>query len=308
MIEDYNVIIVGGGPAGISAGIYAKYDGNNPLIIEEKTLAWIPEKHVNLLEKLEGFPALLNTVNGTQLVDRFRFSLSEMGVEYIEGVRVEKVTPGDGEIIVETTNGTYKTRAVIVATGTVPITLDTKLVNGHKKEVYYFAYNNFKDYIGKEVAVLGSRNSGSTAAIYLAKRGLKVTIFEIKDTVQAKYKHTQHFEPLGIKTITSAKVKRLEGSQSLERLVYEKDGQDQTIDCRAVFCYIGVRPLLDIANDLKLPLNEQGYVDTNFYQTSPTPGLFVAGDMCGDLKHIIAACGQGAKAAYNVNKYFSAHK
>lgn len=303
IITDYNVIIVGGGPAGISAGIYAKYDGNNPLIIEQKTLAWIPEKHVNLLQKLEGFPGLLNTVDGSQLIARFRHSLSEMEVEYREGMAVTHVAAEAGRFIITTENAIYQTDAVILATGTVPIPLSPSVVNGHDKDVYYFAVDAYGPYIGREVVVLGSRNSGSTAAIYLAKHGARVTILEIKDAVQAKYKHTQHFEPLGIRTITGAQLTRLDGVSGLESAVYVQNGSEQRIPCAALFCYIGVQPLTDLAAALGLSTADHGYLATNFYQTTNVPGVFAAGDVCGDLKHIIAACGQGAKAAYNVNKY-----
>jgi len=310
MIDKYNIIIVGGGPAGISAGIYGKYDGNNPLILEEKTLAWIPENHVNLLDKLEGFPGLLNTVNGDELIKKFKHSLSEMEVEYKENTRVYSIKRHGSSFIVKTGVEQYKTKAIVLATGTLPLELPDNLVQDYKKDIYYFAYDKFQDYIGKEVVVLGSRNSGSTAAIYLAENGVKVTIIEIKPEVQAKEKHTKYFNGLGIRTITNAKVEKLVGKDNkLEKVTYIKDGKYYDIDCKAIFCYIGVVPNVKLAKSLGVKLDENNYVETNFYQSSNVEGIFVAGDMCGDLKHIIAASGQGAKAAYNVNKYFnSIHK
>ncbi len=308
MIDKYNIIIVGGGPAGIAAGIYGKYDGNNPLILEEKTLAWIPENHVNLLDKLEGFPGLLNTVNGNELIDRFKHSLSEMEVEYKENSRVNSIIRQGSEFIVKTDTNKYKTTAVVLATGTLPLELPETLVGDYKKDVFYFAYDKFQDYIGKEVVVLGSRNSGSTAAIYLAEHGVRVTIIEIKPEVQAKEKHTKYFKGLGIRTITDAKVTKLSGkNKKLETVSYLKDGKNYDINCRAIFCYIGIVPNIKLASSLGVKLDENNYAVTNFYQTTDIDGVFVAGDMCGDLKHIVAASGQGAKAAYNINKYLNSH-
>lgn len=305
MIDSYNVLIVGGGPAGITAGIYSKYDGNNPLILEEKTLAWIPENHVNLLDKLEGFPGLLNTVNGTELVDRFKYSLSEMGVEYKEHVRVLSIKRHGANFILKTDSSEYLTKAVILATGTLPVQLPKVLIKGFEDDIYYFALNNYEKYIGKHVVVLGSRNSGSTAAIYLARHGVKVTIVEIKALVQAKEKHTKYFKDLEIKTITNAKITALKGEGYLAQLSYEIYGKVSEIECSALFCYIGVRPNIELAKSLDIQLDENEYAITDFYQTTGLKGVFVAGDMCGDLKHIVAASGQGAKAAYNVNKYLT---
>lgn len=200
--KSYNIGIIGGGPAGITAGIYAKYDGNKPIIFEAKTLAWNPEKHVNLLDKLEGFPGLLNTVNGTELITKFKNSLRDMNVDYLEHCRVTAVASRKNEFIISTNKKQYNVKTVIIATGTNPIKPNLTL----KDDIYYYAYDNYKKYINKEVIVLGSRNSGSTAAIYLARKGLKVTIIEIKDKVQAKEKHTKFFKNLGIKTITGATI------------------------------------------------------------------------------------------------------
>ena len=153
---------------------------------------------------------------------------------------------------------------------------------------------------------MGSRNSGSTAALYLARHGVKVTIIEIKPQVQAKEKHTKFFDELGIRTITSAEVLRLDGDgKSLTLVVYKKDGNELSVPCVAIFPYIGIMPETILARELGVEVDEFGYIVTNFYQQSNQQGVFVAGDMCGDLKHIVAASGQGAKAAYNVNKYFS---
>lgn len=306
MIRNYNIIIIGGGPAGITAGIYSKYDGNNPLILEEKTLGWIPENHVNLLTKLEGFPGLLNTLDGTELINKFRHSLKEMGVDYIENRVVTSVIKKNEDFIVSTDKNVYVTNAIILATGTLPTKLSEAVVGDYHNYVHYFAYNNYSHYVGKDVVVLGSRNSGSTAAIYLAKKGLSVTILEIKPNVQAKYKHTSLFGELGIKVITNATITHLKGEHGiLKTLFYQKNMKKYSVNCSAVFCYIGVTPNTIIAKQLGVRLDDQKYTISDFYQTTNVEGVFVAGDMCGDLKHIIAASGQGAKAAYNANKYLS---
>ncbi|HRN97046.1 MAG TPA: NAD(P)/FAD-dependent oxidoreductase [Candidatus Saccharibacteria bacterium] len=307
IIKQYNIAIIGGGPAGIAAGIYSKYDGNNPIIFERRTLAWIPENHINLLGKLEGLPGLLNTVDGTQLVEKFRHSLSEMEVEYHENSEVADIRTSNTGFVVQAKNMLYQVQALIIATGTNPKKLSPTIVNGFDGYIHYFALNLYGHYVSKKVVVLGSRNSGSTAAIYLARHGVKVTILEIKSEAQAKEKHTKHFAPLGIRVITGAEVKLLNGKNGKLRSVnYIKDNKEYSLDCVAVFCYIGVTPENTIANNLGVSLDDTGYAKTDFFQSTNIPGIFIAGDVCGDLKHIVAANGQGAKAAYNVNKYLLA--
>lgn len=307
MNNDFNIAIIGGGPAGVSAGIYSKYDGNNPIILEAKKIAWIPENHINLLERIEGFPGLLNTINGTELVDMFRNSLSEMQVEYRENEKVIGIEETSNGFIAVTSSIIYKVDTVIIATGTKPLLPSVQIDNKALSNIHLFAYDTYQPYIGKNVTILGSRNSGSTAAIYLAKRGVKVTVIELKKTVQAKLKHTQHFESLGIKVITGANVNKVKvGTQDNLEVFYKKEGKLSRIHCAAMYSYIGVAPENKLAKSLGVAVDSNGYALTSFHQTTDQKGVFVAGDLCGDLKHVVAACGQGAKAAYNANKYIIA--
>lgn len=308
IISRYNVVIIGGGPAGIAAGIYAKYDNNNPIILEAKNLAWIPESHINLLGRVEGLPGLVNRVGGTELKKMYIDSLNEMDVKYREHTLVESIAQTKtGEFEIRTDTGElYRSKVAIVCTGTTPKRLNCKGLIKFKNNVHYFAYNDFQQYLKsaeKSVIVFGSRNSGATAAIYLARKGLKVTIVELKDSVQAKDKHTKHFEPLGIKVITGATVISLNGDTTLESITILAAGETKQVQACGLYCYIGVIPNDKLLNKFGLERGSEGYFHTDFFQQSNVPGLFVAGDICGDLKHIVASSGQGAKAAYNANKF-----
>jgi thioredoxin reductase (NADPH) len=305
-ITDYNIIIVGGGPAGVSAGIYAKYDDNRPIILESKTLCWIPRLHINLLGKVEGLPGMLNTINGDTLVKRYKRSLAFMDVPYQERVSVtsiERINPGLFKIYTND-DKVYTSPVVILATGTLPKILNCQNFNLYKRNFYYFAYNKFAKYVGQQVIVVGSRNSGSTAAIYLARHGVKPIIIEKKETVQAKFKHTRYFKPLGIKLYTNTELLSVDGNhQKMGSAVIKVDQKQLKLAAKAVFVYIGIDPLNQLALSLGADIDADGYIKTDFFQTTKVPGLYVAGDICGDLKHVVAAAGQGSKAAYNANKY-----
>jgi len=299
-----DIAIIGGGPAGGTSSIYGVYDGNSVVVFEEKTLCWLPENHINLLERMEGFPTLVNRVNGAEFVAKFRDSLTQMSVVPNEHETVLSIKPQDGLYVVQTSTREYQARALILATGTTPKTLGLKRETEFaKRNIHYFAYGLADAYQGKKVAVLGSRNSGSTAAIYLAKAGAEVTIFELKATLQAKPKHTDRYAPLGIEAITGAQVTELKGGERLTQIRYLKDGTEHDFACDGLFVYIGINPNNDIAKNLGVECDQYGYVIVNSRQETNIPGILAAGDLTGGLKHAVAAAGEGATAAYFANAY-----
>jgi len=305
--KNIDVAIIGGGPAGISAAIYTAYDGSVPMIFEAKTLAWIPELHINLLTKIEGFPGLINQINGTKLVDMYKQSLIEMNIsENIVYEEIQTLVKRGTGFHLSTGKNQYIPRCVILCTGTTPKKL--ALANEDKfskTNLYYFAYKVAEGYENKKVVVVGSRNSGSTAAKYLARLGAKVTIIEIKDRAQAKEKHTKHFAPLGINLVTSTQIISLNGQTQLESITIKHldTNTSEDISLDALFVYIGVDPNNKLALNLGVETDDMGFVKVNSKQETNIPGVLAAGDLCGNLKHVIAASGQGATAAYNANKY-----
>ena len=307
MSKIYDILIIGGGPAGITSSIYAAYDNRSSLIIEEREICWIPEKHINLLEKIEGFPGLINQVNGSEMVKRFRHSLAEMAVTPREKTKVKNIIKvNDNFEIILNDNKKLYSSSIVLCMGTKPTKLCLENEDKFsKKNIFYFAYGHEKRYKNQEVVVVGSRNSGATAAIYLASNGAKVTILEIKDTVQAKVKHTRHFKPLGIKTITGVKITKLCGREKLESIQYStSQGKSEKV-LSALFVYIGVMPNNGLAKNLGVDTDSQGYVLVNSKQSTNVEGVYAAGDITGGLKHVIVACGEGAQASYSINSYLA---
>ncbi len=300
-----DIAIIGGGPAGISAAIYASYDGNSCTIFEEHTLAWIPEKHINILPGIEGFPGLTNKIKGTELVSMYRESLAFMNVvpqEHEKVLTIERLGP---DYCIKTTNKKYSAKSVILCTGTIPKKLNLldegKYAN---KSLHYFCYGQEEKYRGKRVLVVGGRNSGATTAKYLAKNEAMVTIIEIKDRLQAKEKHTSKFVSLGIQVITSASVTKLVGKNGiLTGVELLSNGKNLNRDYHAVFVCIGVDPNNKLALSLGVEVDHYGYVLVDNKQQTNIPGVFAAGDLCGNLKHVVAASGQGGTAAYIANQY-----
>lgn len=300
-----DIAIIGGGPAGISAAVYASYDGNSCVVFEEHTLAWIPEKHINILIGIEGFPGLTNKINGTELVSMYRESLAFMNVIPQEQERVLGIEHAQQHFCIRTTRKEYIAKSIILCTGTIPKKLNIPNEDKYAgKSLHYFCYGEENKYVGKKVLVVGGRNSGATAAKYLAKNGVKVTIIEIKDSLQAKEKHTQDFKKLGIKAITSTSISKLIGEdETLTGVELKSSNKTLHEKYDAVFVYIGVEPNNQLAFSLGVQVDDYGYVIVDNKQQTNIQGVFAAGDLCGNLKHVIAASGQGGTAAYIANQY-----
>jgi thioredoxin reductase (NADPH) len=302
MKSSYDIVIVGGGPAGITAGIYAAYDGNDAVIIEKNKLFWIPENHVNLLGKLEGYPGFVNKATGTELKKKFLESLGEMKVPYYEKVSVESIkTTTDGRFNLTVSNNKIVcANAVIMCTGTKP----RNILDSEYNNVHYFAYGNYKQYVGKEVIVVGCRNSGATAAIYLANHGLRVTIVEKQQKPPAKQKHLDKLKTLGVNIVCGAEISKVFPDQGkVISVTIKTDGSVKQTKVAAMYYYVGIEAENKLLSSLSIATDSNGYIKTNTDCTTSIPGLFVAGDLCGGLKHIVKASGQGAQAAYSANNY-----
>ncbi|EKD94322.1 MAG: hypothetical protein ACD_26C00117G0001, partial [uncultured bacterium] len=203
-----DIAIIGGGPAGISAAIYSKYIGKSFKLFEKKTIGWIPESHINLTNDLQGLPALLHTINGTQLIEMYNNSLNKMNILPIENTKISEIRKEGGIFILINEKGNeFHAKSIILTTGTTPRKLG---ISGEEEteNIYYFAYGYADKYKGEDVIVFGSRNSGATAAMYLAERGVRVTIIELKDSIQAKPQYIERLKRLGVNIMLSSKVEK----------------------------------------------------------------------------------------------------
>lgn len=302
MKHSYDIVIIGGGPAGITAGIYAAYDGNDVVIFEKNKLFWIPENHINLLNKVEGYPGFVNRANGTDMKTRFLDSLDQMDVPYEENIEVTSINAlSDKNFEVRIKDGkNIIAKTVILATGTRP----RNLLGANYNNVYYFAYENYKKYVGKNVVVVGCRNSGATAAIYLASHGLSVTMIEKQPKPPAKNKHISKLRELGVKILCNSTITNVvESKNIIDEVQVESAGKSKRLPVSALYYYVGVEPVNEPAKQLNIMLGSDGYILTDTECKTSIPGFFVAGDLCGGLKHIVKASGQGAQAAYSANSY-----
>jgi thioredoxin-disulfide reductase len=299
----YDLIIVGGGPAGITAGIYAIRQKMTTLMITKDFGGQLNRKAV-MIENFPGFPE----ISGLELTQKFVSHLKKYPIE-IELDEVIKVEKENGNFKVKTKNKKeFHSKTLIVASGATSRTLGVK---GEKeflgKGLSYCAICDGYLFNGKTVAVVGGGNSGFEAALFLSKLAKKIYILEISNQVRADKENQEIVEKTGkVEIILNAKAEEIKGDKFVKSLVY-RDLASQKLNelpVEGIFVEIGNVPETSFVKDL-VDLNEKGEIVVDFQtMATKTPGLFAAGDCnTGKYKQIIIAAGEGAKAALSAYDY-----
>ncbi|MCD6147943.1 FAD-dependent oxidoreductase [bacterium] len=293
----YELIIIGGGPAGITAGIYSGRQKIRTLLITKTFGGQITQKAV-MIENYPGF----EKISGRDLIQKFERHLKRFDIE-IKMDEVTEVKKSNGNFLVITKDkSVFESRAVILASGSDPRRLE---IPGEKeflgKGVSYCPTCDGPLFSNKVVAIIGGGNVAFEAALYLSGIVKKVYILEFGEKVRADATNQELVKKTGkAEIITSAQTKEIRGDMFVKELVYEdrKEKREVVLPVDGVFIEIGLQPATSFIRDL-VEFNERDEIIVDFetYQTK-TPGLFAAGDCnIGKARQIITACGEGAKAA-----------
>lgn len=296
----YDTIIIGQGPAGITAGIYAARREMKTLIIGKESggqIIWAGE-----IENYPGFTSISNF----DLIMRFNEHALASGVEIknSEVKRLEKKE--DGSFVVFTENGQFEAKTVIITMGLAPRRLAVPgEVELSGKGVSYCANCDGPLYKGKTVAVIGSGNSAFDAAEVLSKIAAKVYLivrspsFKAFDSLVDEVKARPNVE-----IITNAKTKEIIGKDKVEGLIYKNEaGEDISLSLDGVFVEIGRIASTDLVADF-VDRDEQAQILVKSKMATRTPGLFAAGDVvASDFKQITIAMGQATEAALYAYQY-----
>jgi len=306
-MKQYDLIIIGGGPAGITAGIYAARKKLKTLLITKEFLG-----QVGLSWRIENYPGFPR-INGRDLLKSFCGHLIQNEVEiknYEEALRIEELETG---FKIKTKENEFNSLAIIIATGAMPKKLDIK--NEDKfigQGISYCLTCDEKSFEGKKVAVIGGGNAGAEAAIELLKFASEIYLLEYLEnlTCDEILKEEIDSQPK-IQVITGAEVLSFEGGEELKKIVYKKrkTGESKEIDIDGCFVEIGTKPNTDLVKGL-IDLNEKGEIIGNpkTMETSKK-GIFAAGDVWDfDYKQIVLATGQGALAALSASSYVKSSK
>ncbi|MCL7413848.1 MAG: thioredoxin-disulfide reductase, partial [ANME-2 cluster archaeon] len=295
------VIIIGGGPAGLTAGIYAKRAMMNTLLIEKLGVGGQIMK-THLIENYPGFPE----VSGMDLMQNMEEHTKKFDLE-IKFADVIKVKNGGDVKTVITSDGEFKARSVIIATGTNPKKLG---VPGEAKftgrGVSTCATCDGFFFTGKDVALVGGGNSAIVEAIFLTKMVNKVYVIHRRDELRAeKINRERAFKNPKIEFVWDSNLQSIEGTDTVEKVVVRNNvtGETTEIQVRGVFMYVGVEPGTDLIDADK---DEDGFLITGADLSTSIPGIFAAGDCrTTQLRQVATAVGDGALAAVSAERYIA---
>lgn len=312
----YDLIIIGGGPAGITAGIYAGRQRMKTLLITKEFGGQMAKKATEVCN-YPGFPR----VGGLDLIESFVEHLKtqeDVKVKFGEVGKIEK--EGKNFIVFTTEKEKISGLAVIIATGADPRPLE---VPGEKdfigKGVSYCVTCDGPLFKNKDIAVVGGGNAGFEAAIFMTNYAKKIYILECGQTLKADEQNQDAArKSKKIEVIVNAAVKEIKGEKLVTGLIYEDlvKKELKTLEAQGVFVEIGSQPATSLAKGL-VDFNERDEIKVEFetFQTK-TLGLFAVGDVnTGQYKQIVTAAGEGCKAAlaaynyvYNLKKWLKNQK
>jgi len=307
MSQIYDLIIIGSGPAGLTAAIYAQRAKLDMLVLEKSGMSG---GQILLTYEVDNYPGFQG-INGFDLGMKFKEHADYLGVK-VEDADIKRILPGDGIWKVSTEDKIYETKAIIVATGASYMKLG---VPGEEEllgmGVSYCATCDGAFFKNREVAVAGGGNVAVEDAIFLARYCKKVYLIHRRNELRAdRTLQDALFELPNVELVWDSVVENINGTAQVENIITRnvKTDEKRTIPIQGIFVAIGIHPNTTLLEGV-VELDAQGYANAGEDGTTGTPGIFVAGDIRGKaLRQIVTAVSDGANAANSVQHYLIVHK
>lgn len=306
-IKELDLMIIGGGPAGLTAAIYAARAKMNMVLLESQMLGG----QVRTSFTIENYPGF-KTVKGDELSDLMAEQAKELGASMEKFSQITNVTLSDDEKVVETKKYTYKPKALIISTGATPKKLP--IPNEEKfssKGVHYCAVCDGAIYEGSVVAVVGGGNSALEEALFLTKFASKVIMIRRKDffkgeksTIDEVLNHPK------VEVMYNWDLVNVDGEQFVEKAFVKntQTGEEKEIAVSAVFGYIGTEPKTELFKEY-LKLTAGGYIIADENMQTNIKGVYAAGDVREKVfRQITTAVSDGTIAALAAEKYIVERK
>lgn len=295
-MNQYDIIIIGAGPGGLTAGIYAGRQGTKNLIID-KDLAGGLGREVPEMENYPGF----DNISGLELIDKIKAqAIKNCELHEMEEVLEIIKTDEEWRFEVKTNKDTYQSKSIILATGSSHRHLDVKGEEEFKgKGVSYCATCDGFFFAGRDIVIIGGGNSALQEALYLKNLGANVTVVHRRNEFRAQ-KHLQNqIKEANINTILNATVEEIKGDMLVESIILKETETSELreIPTNGVFISAGYIPHTKLAKQLGVSLDESGHIITDKNQKTNTDFVYAVGDVCVGLKQWVVACGEGAIAA-----------
>lgn len=296
----YDLVIIGAGPAGITASVYAARKRMDFLVITRDIGG-----QATLSSDIENYTGY-QFITGPELVGKFREHLNQFGVKIREGEVVTSVRKGGEVVRIETERGKYEAKAAIIASGRIPRKLGVEGEEEFKNRgVTYCATCDAPLFAGMEVAVVGGGNSALDAILQLIKIASKIYLIDVAPQLRADPVMVEKAKNSGKVVIYhKTKVEKIYGENFVRGMRISRKGKREDLAVEGVFVEIGSLPASDFIKDVEK--NERGEITVNCKCETSTPGIFAAGDVTNVFaKQIIVACGEGSKAALAAFEYLS---
>lgn len=302
----YDVVIIGAGPAGLTAGIYAKTKGMTVLVLDAgliggQLVSLYPEKGIH------NYPGF-ETIQARKLSDKFYAQAESMGCEIRDNEKVTEINDGDHELVIKTTKDEYHAMSAIIAIGMGSFKPRKMGCPGEEelagKGVTYVLPAK-EQLIGKKVTMFGGGNSAIDMAM-ISGSITDTTLVHRKPEFRADEIAVKELNNSDVKTIMSANLVSINGTDHVESVTLNQEGNEMTIPTDLVVINIGILADLDDLKKWNIDLTDDGLVKVNHDMTTSRPGVFACGDVIdydGKIKQITTACGEATTAALNAYKF-----
>ncbi|OYD15709.1 thioredoxin-disulfide reductase [candidate division WOR-3 bacterium JGI_Cruoil_03_44_89] len=300
---DYDLIIIGGGPAGLTAGIYASRARLKTLLLEKNITGGLAAT----TDKLENYPGFPDGIGGMELLEKIKKQAERFGTEIKEFEEVRDVKPLNKRIEITTVQGEYSALSVIIASGSEPKKLN---VPGEEKfrgrGVSYCATCDGPLFGERDVAVVGCGDSGLQEGEYLLKFVKSITFVEFLPHMTAEKILQERFQNRkNTRFLLNHRLISISGSQTVSSILVRdrEKGKEEELPVSGLFVYVGLKPNSDFLKDV-VELDTSGFVVTNEKMETSIPGIFAAGDIRSkDVRQVSTAVGDGTLAAIAAEKY-----
>ncbi len=299
----YDIIIVGGGPAGMSSALYALRENKKVLIIEKESFGG----QIATAPRLENFPSI-EKISGLEFSDKLFEQINNLGVEFELDDVIGVIKNNDKDFIVKTTNNVFNCRAVIIANGChhkkMNLPNEDKFIGSG---ISYCATCDGPFYKGEEVNIIGDANSAMQYALMLSSYCPKVTMYALFDHLfgDAILKQKVYSNPkIDIKYNMS--LTSFEGDDTLTGLTFKNTKTNELVNVKTNNVFIAIGQQVDNNRFSNLVKLDNGYIVVDSNMETSTKGIFAAGDTIKkDIRQVINACSEGSLAAINAVKYLS---
>jgi len=288
----YDVAVIGGGPAGLTASIFTRRAGLSTICFEKLVIGG----QASLSHNIENYPGF-ESVSGFDLTQKFFKQAKQLGTEFVFK-QVEKIKQLKTGFSIKTKTGIVQAKKIIIANGTISRKLGLNEEKFVGKGISYCASCDGHFFKNKEVAIVGGGDSAFVYAEYLSRVASKVYILNRSEKLKASHIRIEKIKQLkNVKVLTNAKVTQLNGEDVLESIKINHNEKTKTLNVDGLFVAIGHLPDLQFL-DFKVQLDKNGYIVVDKYMQTSVKNVYACGDITSKhFKQVVTACSDGAIAA-----------